>query len=817
MEYDEIGRPVPPPDLTEEPPPELWDEPPLHLYHHDFAGEPQDGLSAEASPLLSTPAPASRPPRVRDTDPRSVLREVFGYDSFRPLQGEVIDSILALRDTLAIMPTGGGKSLCYQIPALLFDGLTIVVSPLISLMQDQARQLDAAGVEVAVLNSMLSRREYARNRAAVRSGRARLLYVAPETLFLPRTLALLRDVPLSCLTIDEAHCISEWGHDFRPEYRRLTEIRSWFPHAVCVGLTATATPRVREDIAQSLGFSQDARFVASFDRPNLVLRVAEKDRPVSQLLRFIESAPGKSGIVYCATRRGVESLAERLAARGLSVRPYHAGLSDEERRQNQERFIRDDVDIIVATVAFGMGINKPDVRFVAHHDLPKSVEAYYQQIGRAGRDGLPSECLLLYGTADLVKNEYFIAQKESEQEQRVARLQLGRMQAFAETTVCRRRPLLDYFGETYAPREAPDGCGACDNCVEPRADLRDITVEAQKFLSCVYRTGQRFGAGHIVDVLRGSQSQKVLRAGHQGLSTYGIGQEHDATQWRHIGRQLLQHSLLSQDPNYGGLQLTEAAARVLRGEQTVEGRLRKPAAKTAQRARTTALRSRASTADHGLYEVLRSLRKQLADEANVPPYVVFSNQSLLEMSARRPRSTDDLAEIHGVGQVKLARYGAAFLGRIGEWCRTQGLPEPEPQPKSEPERVYGEPEDEAPKPKRKRKPKIKGLSAAELRRIRIVEGIAQGRTLRQLADEEGISLDTACGHVEGWLDGGGQVDAAALRTATELDERALDAAVGAFEATGEWALKPAREALEVPLDWPEMRMARLVWIVSVTG
>ena len=590
-----------------------------------------------------------------------VLREVFGFDSFRPVQRDVIASVMEGRDTLAIMPTGGGKSLCYQLPALVFEGLTVVVSPLSSLMQDQVRSLTAAGVEAVVLNSSLDAQAYRDNMSAVSRGRAKLLYLAPETLFKSSTMQLLSSCRVAVLAIDEAHCISEWGHDFRPEYRQLASVRASFPHAVCIGLTATATPRVRDDIASSLGIADAARFVASFDRPNLLLRVKDRERPIAQLMDLIGRHEGRSGIIYCSTRNRTETIARSLRERGLRAMPYHAGLDEKVRRRTQEQFVRDDIDIVVATVAFGMGIDKPDVRFVAHHDLPRSLESYYQEIGRGGRDGLDAECLLLFGRKDLSTIEYFIQQKP-DAEQRVARLQLSRMLAFAESTICRRRPLLDYFGET----ADGEGCGQCDICNEPQPELEDITVDAQKFLSCVYRTGQAFGSGHIIDVLRGSKSKKVTGRGHEHLSTHGIGMNRDATQWRQIARQLVQHGLLVQDLTHGGLRLGEAAGQVLRGETTVQGRVCAPETSRKQRRRSSAPKP-ALVHDEALFEELRRVRKKLADDAGIPPYVVFPDRTLVEMAAHWPMTEPALLALHGVGATRLARWGSPFLDAIRSW------------------------------------------------------------------------------------------------------------------------------------------------------
>ncbi len=433
--------------------------------------------------------------------PASILKETFGYDTFRPLQREVIENVLARRDTLAIMPTGGGKSLCYQIPALLFEGLTVVVSPLISLMKDQVEQLRAFGVPALFLNSSLAPQEYQENMDYIRRGEVKLLYVAPESLLTPRILSLLDSIQVDCLTIDEAHCISEWGHDFRPEYRQLVAVRQRFPKAVCLALTATATERVRQDIRTTLKFASSNEFIASFNRENLYIEVVRKRDPIEQTIQILEKHKDQSGIIYCFSRRQVDELAAYLAAQEYSVRPYHAGLEDAERKANQETFIRDDAQIIVATIAFGMGINKPNVRFIIHFDLPKSIESYYQEIGRAGRDGLPAHCTLLFNYSDVAKINYFIDQKEGNEKQ-VAIGHLDAIVRYAEDELtCRRKPLLNYFGESYEAQS----CSNCDNCTSAPTELTDITIYAQKFLSCVKRADERFGAGHITDILLGSR------------------------------------------------------------------------------------------------------------------------------------------------------------------------------------------------------------------------------------------------------------------------------------------------------------------------
>ena len=593
---------------------------------------------------------------VKISQAKYVLKNVFGYDTFWPLQGEIVSHTLEKKDALVVMPTGGGKSLCYQIPALLFEGLTIVVSPLISLMKDQVDQLRECGVPAVFLNSTVSAGQYRSHLERLKRNDVRLLYLAPEALLATRTLALLSSLKIDCFAIDEAHCISEWGHDFRPEYRQLLEVRSTFPDAACVAMTATATLRVREDIKKSLRIAASNEFIGSFNRPNLFLEVAPKTSPREQTLEFLKQYPNESGIIYCFSRQQTDDLYALLSRKGYSVRPYHAGLSEKERTQNQELFIRDDIQIIVATIAFGMGINKSNVRFVVHYDLPRSLDSYYQEIGRAGRDGLPAHCLLLFGYGDIQKIKYFIQQK-NEQEQRVANILLSNLLGFVETDLCRRVPLLNYFGET----RALDNCGMCDNCRIEQKDLADITIPAQMFLSCVKRTGERFGAGHIVDVLRGSKSQKVLKFAHEKLSTYGIGTMYSAQQWRHLFRQYIQKGLIMQELEHGTLRLTEKAWEVLRGKEAVMGRLEEGG---------VTIRKREEDQGHYdpvLFEMLRKKRKEIADRANLPPFTIFHDRTLKEMATRFPQTRESLSMIYGIGTAKIEKYGNIFLGIIRQY------------------------------------------------------------------------------------------------------------------------------------------------------
>ena len=589
-----------------------------------------------------------------------LLKSVFGYDTFWPLQEEIIAHILEKKDALVVMPTGGGKSICYQIPALMFEGLTIVVSPLISLMKDQVDQLEECGVHSVFLNSTLSASQYRSHVERLKKNTVKLLYLAPEALLATRTLALLSSLKVDCFAVDEAHCISEWGHDFRPEYRQLSVFRSTFPNAACIALTATATSRVREDIRKSLQIAAGNEFIGSFDRPNLFLEVAPKTKPLEQTLEFLNQYQDESGIIYCFSRQQTDDLSAALRRKGYSVRPYHAGLSEEERTQNQELFIRDDVQIIVATIAFGMGINKSNVRFVVHHDLPRSIDNYYQEIGRAGRDGLPAHCLLLFGYGDIRNVQYFITQK-TEQEQKVANILLSAFIGFAETDLCRRIPLLQYFGETY--RQA--SCGMCDNCRIEKKDLVDITIPAQMFLSCVKRTDELFGAGHIIDVLRGSKSQKVFNFRHDMLPTYGIGTEYSASQWRYLSRQFIQKGLLSYEYEHGSLKLTPKAWEVLRARETVLGRLEE--AKKGKDGKSKREKEAPASCDPLLFEALRKKRKELADQAKLPPFTIFHDRTLKEMITCMPGTRDELAEIYGIGAAKLEKYGDIFLEILNQY------------------------------------------------------------------------------------------------------------------------------------------------------
>ena len=600
---------------------------------------------------------STRMPTANLRTPEAVLRQVFGYESFRPLQGEVIREIVEGGNALVLMPTGGGKSLCYQVPALVRPGTGVVISPLIALMQDQVAALQQLGVRAAFLNSTMDYQQARDTENALLTGELDLLYCAPERLLQPRTLELLEQSPIALFAIDEAHCVSQWGHDFRADYLGLDILASRFARVPRIALTATADERTRKEIAERLSLTGARHFISGFDRPNIQYRIQPKTNANKQLVDFIKAEhQNDSGIVYCLSRNKVDATARLLSQKGYNALPYHAGLPAETRAHHQERFLREDGVIIVATIAFGMGIDKPDVRFVAHLDLPKSLEAYYQETGRAGRDGNPSTAWMVYGLQDVIKLRQMLeGSTGSDHFKRLERQKMDAMLGLCEVTSCRRQALLRYFGDTL---EQP--CGNCDTCITP-PQTWDGTVAVQKALSCVFRTGQRFGVTYLIDVLRGADNERIRQTGHQAVSTFGIGTELSTAEWKSVFRQLVANGHLRADPEgYGALQLTESCRPLLKGEETVQ--LRKdPVVKKAAGQRR-AIQDQIT--DPEGWEALRACRKALADEQGVPPYVIFHDTTLFEILERRPDSLDALGEVNGVGKAKLERYGRAFLDAL---------------------------------------------------------------------------------------------------------------------------------------------------------
>lgn len=602
------------------------------------------------------------------SSPEDILKQVFGYDEFRPFQKEIIDSLLQKKDVLAVMPTGGGKSLCYQVPALIFEGVTIVVSPLISLMHDQICGLETIGVEAVALNSSLDWEKYADNIRRIKNGEVKILYVAPETLVSDRCKELLSSIKVDCLTIDEAHCISEWGHDFRPEYRQLADIRKLLKESVCLAITATATEKVRSDIKKMLKLKTPKEFIAGFNRKNIFLEVKEKQKPFEQASEFLKEHRGESGIIYCFSRKQADTLAVQLSVLGYNAKPYHAGLSDELRQKTQNDFINDDIEIIVATVAFGMGINKPNVRFVIHFDLPKSIEQYYQEIGRAGRDGNPAHALLLFSGADIFKLK-FLMQDKAPDEVKKAEAMLSAISNYAQANSCRRRSILKYFGENISEEKLKEIQGespCCDFCSREKIEKADLTVPVQKFLSCVIRTGCRFGASYIIDVLLGSKQKRILENKHNDLSVWGIGTEFNREGWFNLVRILLAEDYLVKDEDYSVLSLTQKAKEELQSrtaiflpfdyekensdKQDIKEKIKpSPSDDTLDPVGTAIVKS------------LKQKRRDLADEARVPAYVIFSDKTIFDLGVKKPSSIEELDNIFGIGKAKKEKYGEMII------------------------------------------------------------------------------------------------------------------------------------------------------------
>ena len=708
-----------------------------------------------------------------------LLKQYFGFTSFRPLQEEIIRDALAGKDVFALLPTGGGKSLCFQLPAMAQPGLTVVVSPLIALMKDQVDALQASGVPATFLNSSLAAGESRARLRGLHNGQYRLLYAAPERLMLSGVMSDLQRWNVNLLAVDEAHCISEWGHDFRPEYRQLADLRQLFPTVPMMALTATATERVRKDIVTLLKLREPSCYVASFNRPNLTYRVFAKNKPYQQVLEFVRGRPRESGIVYCQSRKSTESVAQRLNEDGVKARPYHAGLTTKERTEHQELFLRDEVRVICATIAFGMGINKPNVRFVLHYDLPKNIEGYYQETGRAGRDGLPSECVLLFSAGDVVKQTSFIDEKPDPREQQIARAQLQQMVHYAESAGCRRRVLLGYFGE---PLER-ESCDGCDNCLSPRQTF-DGTLAAQKFLSCVYRIRERtrFGVGlnHVIEVLTGADTEKIRRWGHEQLSTYGIGTEHTRPEWGAIGRELVRLGHLRQtSEKFSVLELTPEGLAVLKERRRVT--LTKPISAPEPKAH----RAGEIACDEVLFERLRQVRKRLADERGVPPYIVFSDVSLRQMARQYPVSEGEFARISGVGEKKLREFGEVFLAEIAAHLGTN------------PRQIFADDSFALPAPL----PGRAGLGDTARETLRCFRA---GASVEQIAAQRQLTPGTIYGHLTEAARIGEPIDLSRFFTVAELCEVA-----GAFNRPSDTGgLTGVFEALGGRYDYHRLRIFR---------
>lgn len=733
---------------------------------------------------------------ITDEELHAALKRWFGFEQFRPGQEAVVRDALNQRDLLAVMPTGGGKSLCFQLPAMLAPGVMIVVSPLIALMQDQVRLLRDMGIAAEFLNSTLSATDFTRVCDEVLSGQVRLLYLAPERLLMPEFLggflSKLAAAPgISAITIDEAHCVSEWGHDFRPEYRQLGRLRTLFPQVPVFAFTATATARVRDDILAQLQLESPAVHLASFNRPNLRYAVRPKAKQAFKEL-VAQARNGGAGIVYCLSRKRVDELAEKLLAAGIDALPYHAGLSAQTRTDNQEAFVRDNAQVMVATVAFGMGINKPDIRWVIHYDLPRTMEGYYQEVGRAGRDGEAAQCTLFFGAGDIRTAEFLIAQKVDphsgaplEAEQRIAKQQLRQVLDYAESAECRRAVQLRYFGE-----EHPGNCAACDNCLEPKI-LEDWTLEAQQLLSCIARLsqrGQRFGAGVVIEILRGVENQKLIARELQTLSTYGIGKHRSQDEWRNLVRALRHQGLLGESTDgYPVLRLLEASRPVLKGEKKVMVAPLPPKERGRRGKQGVADISGALPPSEALFERLRLLRKKLADEQGVPPYVVFGDASLREMSARQPDNADSFADISGVGARKLARYGPAFVELIRQFRQETGAASEDNSGD------FGMESEQPPTP-------VDADSETLKETHRLLE---QGFDVARIAQQRGMTESTICAHIESLL-----VSSQLESIESLIPKGRLQTMVQALQVHGYARLKPAWEALGGEASYDELRLAR---------
>jgi ATP-dependent DNA helicase RecQ len=694
------------------------------------------------------------------------LKHFFGYEQFRPQQKQIIEEALQNRDLLVIMPTGGGKSLCFQLPALLKRGLTIVISPLIALMQDQVDSLRDNGIQATFLNSSLDMEEVRLRQDTILAGKIKLLYIAPERIlsekFSPLLAQIATEVGIAAFAIDEVHCVSEWGHDFRPEYRQLRQLRQRFPQIPIFAFTATATRRVQKDIVTQLGLQKAQLHITSFDRPNLHYEVRPKEkRSYEQLLTTIRLEKG-SGIVYCMSRKTVDEIAERLQKDGITALPYHAGMNDRVRSLNQTRFIRDDVRIMVATIAFGMGINKPDVRFVIHYDLPRNLEGYYQESGRAGRDGEPARCTLFFSIGEMKKIDYMIAQKTDPQEQKISQQQLRQVIDYAEGTDCRRSIILRYFGERFR-----GDCQRCDNCCTPQKS-EDWTIEAQKFLSCVARCQERFGMVHIIEILRGSKNKKIEQYGHHLLSTYGIGKDKNAEQWKRLARALLYQSLLDETQDeYHVLKLNAKSWEILRKQRSVFIKIPQEVSYgEKERDNPKAIETQM------LLERLQRLRKQMADIQGIAPYVIFADSTLKIMAHSQPQSLEDLAKIFGMTTHKLKQYGKAFLSEIRAFCQEQALPIPLP-------------------------------NSTQQYTLQLYQ---QGLSVNEIAAVRELKVTTIISHLSELIELNQPVDINRL-----VEPRQQRAIIQAIEQVGEESLKTILELLGDGYSYDEIRLVRSWW------
>lgn len=701
------------------------------------------------------------------------LHKYFGYTEFRPLQQEIIKAILDKKDVFVLMPTGGGKSLCYQLPSIMQDGLTVVVSPLIALMKDQVDGLKDFGIPAEFINSSLSYEQIAQVKKKLLANQVKLLYVAPERLVLPQFLEFIDLLNITMFAIDEAHCISEWGHDFRPEYRQLIVLRNKFPDVPLVALTATATPIVQDDIIGQLKMKEPLRFQASFNRANLFYQVLPKGETYQQLLDYLKAHPADSGIIYCQSRMSVEQLAAALNRDGFRALPYHAGMASQERTKNQEAFIKDNAEIIVATIAFGMGIDKSNVRFVVHYDMPKNLESYYQETGRSGRDGLKSDCLLFFSYGDKAKIEYFIEQKEDPKERQIAYDKLHQLIHYAESHICRRKILLEYFGETYSV----ENCQHCDNCLKDRETF-DGTIIAQKLLSCVFRLKQRFGTNYVIDVLKGAKSERIFHNRHQKLSTYGIGAEFTKKQWQAYVRELIQQGYLNiEGGQYPTLKLTEKSKDVLFNGEKINLTFFKEI-------KPTVVKDDVDLKfDEILFERLRQLRKRIADERNVPPYIIFQDKTLKDMATRIPTTWNQLQSIFGMGESKIKRYGPRFLKEIIAYAQQIGL-----------------------EIEREQKPT---KSATQMTEYKTLDFLRQGLSINAVAQKRNIPVRTIYSHIERLILFGEEI---ILNNYIPPERQQVIRK--AFHSSGVNNIEKVREQLGKDIPIEELRLVRAKMVVE---